>query len=198
MKSQPRLGLAFFRVLDHLFHNSVVVLLAGLRVTGRGGGITEGEGADADEAFREAEFLHQGLAFVGGEHFTFAVDPAGAEADGVGGVHHVAEHERAIRNGVRPDGRVGAEHKHISRGTVEGVDVPAPDRRVHPGNLLQEVRILHGHDPGVLETLRGRGPGAGLEDGLEFVVGNLLRLVAPAAPALSQRPQYFVVHMIRV
>ena len=116
----------------------------------------------------------------------------------MGGVHHIAEHERAVGDGVRPDGRVGAEHQHVGGRAVEGVDVPAPDRGVHPGNLLQEFRVLHGHDPGVLEPLRGRSPGAGLEDGLEFVVGNLLRLVAPAATALAQRLQYFVVHKARV
>ena len=181
-----------------LLHDPVVIFLARLRVAGRGGGVAESEGTDADEAVRKAEFLHQGLAFGGGEHFAFTVDPAGAEADGMGGVHHVAQHERAVGDGVRPDGRVGAEYQYVGGRAVEGVGVHTQEGGVHLGNLLQEFWVLHGHDPRILAAHARRGPGAGFQHGPEFFVFNLLRFVAPAASALSQRPQYFVVHMIRV
>ena len=61
---------------DGSLYHQCPALLAWFRGSGRGGGVAEGDCADAFETFGQTEVAHELAAFVGGEHLVLTVYPA--------------------------------------------------------------------------------------------------------------------------
>lgn len=156
--------------------------------------VTQGYAADAYQSFRKPQLRHKLLAFLGGEHFPFPVDPAGAQAYGVGGVHHIAEDKGAVADGIAPLFQRRAEDEHDGRRVVIRIAFAVHYRRVHPDELSDYLRVLHGHDPGILVAHAGGRVGSGLKHGLQLFVCDLFLFETADAAAFAQGFQYLVVH----
>ena len=62
------------------------------------------------------------------------------------------------------------------------------DLSVEPGHVGNGFGVLHHHHHRGLLALAGGGPGAGLQNGVQFLVFDLLRLVFTDAAAFLQYP----------
>ncbi len=77
------------------FHDIIGFSRFGLRVIA--GGIAKRDGSHAHQRIGQSPLFEQSLAFRQFEHLLAAMDPAGAEADGIGGVEQVSTYRGAIQ-----------------------------------------------------------------------------------------------------
>ena len=150
-------------------------VIYGLSIRGAGVGtlgVAEDAGADARPLAFHAPFFEQGLAVRALEGLADTVYPAGAEAEGVRGVHEVAEDERAVLDSAGPARRV--EDEDDRRRPIEGAGAGRPaDLVVYALQLGDVRRVLDGqHDRGLPAHRRGR-VGPGVEDGEQLRVVDL-------------------------
>lgn len=161
--------------------------VVGFAGQGRGdglGGVAEDEVVDALIVAFDAEFFQKGFAFLGVELLLGAVDPAGGQAHGFGGVGEVGEHGAAV---VEVGGylAVGEDQQH-HRGAVEGVEAlgsrrlatlhlqVAPYLGVHGRETVAHGAVGDGDDERALLAVARGSPGAGFADLLdELAFGQL-------------------------
>ena len=135
---------------------------------------------------------HKVATLVGGEHLALAVNPARGEAEGVGGVHHVAEDECAVVEAVGPDGRVGGEDKDDGGCAIVRVISGAHDGGIHGDEALDDIGVLDGDNPWVLTAMGSCGEGAGTKNGLKVVGVDLAGGVAADTTARAEAIDYLV------
>ena len=160
---------------------------------GRGGfgGIAEDAVADADPVALDAPALQKRLALAGGKLLPRAMDPAGADAERMGGVHQIAEHKAAVLNSGA--GLCVGQHDEDRRRAVERMAVRIAEHGgVHPLQLRDILRLLQDDDLRRLTAHGGRGIDTGLQNGVQLRVRDLLREIFAHAAARFQTIQNFV------
>ena len=147
--------------------------------------------ADALVVALHAPLSEQGLTLLGVKHLFGPVNPARGQPHRLSCVHQVAHDAAAV---IYPVGVIpGRQHHQHGGRTVEGVGLRGAQHcGIHLPQLLHHSGILHCHDDrGLLAPGRG-SIGARLQYCVQLLVGDLLRPVAAAAPALLQNLQHFV------
>ena len=121
------------------------------------------------------------------------VDPAAADTQCVCRQHQVA-HDQAAVVDVRGHRTVGENDEH-NRGTVERIDVRTHDLGVHLRESVAHGPVLDGDDYGRLLSHACRGIGSGLDDPVDDLIRDHVRLVAADAPAgLDELDSFLSVH----
>lgn len=167
---------------------------AGFGLGGLLGGVAEDAVADAFVVAFDAPFFQEGFSFGEVEGFLGAVYPAGAEAEGVGGVHEVAHDEGAVVEAV--GGLAVGEDDEDDGGAVEGVGVGAHDGGVEAGEAVAGGAVGDGDDDGGLEAFAGGGVGAGFGDEVDEVGGGEFGAVgADGAPGFEVLDGFVGVHV---
>ena len=152
--------------------------VVGLAGQGRGnvfGRIAEDEVVDALVVAFDAEFLENLLAFGAVELLLGAVNPAGSQADGMGGIGEVGEHRAAV---VEVGGyRTVGKDDENNWGAIEGVEAVGgcllatlafqvvPDGGVHLRQAVAQLGVGDGNDEGALFAVARRCPGSGFAYG---------------------------------
>ena len=144
----------------------------------------------------DAQGLQQGLAFRPVEFFLGPVDPAAAQAQGMGGQHQVPHDQGPV---VHRRGPLffRQDHQH-SRCSVEGIEIrgPAADFTVQSAQPLHHGRIGNGQDDGILTAPSAGCIKAGFDDFPQVRFRYRVRFETADAPAHLHGFQYFIVHTI--
>ena len=167
-----------------LFYYPEIPLAPGGRLWHLAVRIAEDAVADAYPVAFHSPLGQQLAALRGLEGFARTVHPAGAQADGMGGVHHIPHHKRSVLHTVAVSS-MGKNHDNC-RGSVKRVGFRAHNMGVKAAHSGYVAFVLHRYDERRLSPLGGRGVGARLKHGAQFFICYLFRLILPHAAAREQ------------
>ena len=146
--------------------------------------------ADALVFLLNAQGLQQLLSPGRFKFLLCPVNPAAAQAQGVGSHHQVLHDHAAVVNPVGPV--LFCQNDQHGGRAVEGVKAcfPAADFAVHPHDFVPERLIGHLDDDGVLLALPAGGVEPRLNNLVQELLGHLVRLVFADAPPVLELFQY--------